>query len=34
MLYREGKFFDLKEVSLTQQTVDIDAQSMCCQLGV
>jgi hypothetical protein len=31
---RKGKGLDLQEVRITQQAIDIDAQRMCCQLGV
>ena len=34
MLDREGEWLDVKEVSLTQETIDVDAQSMSSQLGV
>src|SRR6266540_5677697 len=34
MLDREGKFLDVKEVLLPQQTIDVDTQSMSSQLGV
>ena len=32
MLVRESQGFDLEEIWLAQQAVDIDAQSMCGQL--
>src|SRR5215210_7610450 len=34
MLDREGKLLNVQEVSLTQETVDVDRQGMCSQLGV
>jgi hypothetical protein len=34
MLDRKGKRLDLQEVGITQRAIDIDAQRMCCQLGV
>jgi hypothetical protein len=34
MLDRESQSFDLKEVWLAQQTIEIDAQHMVCVQGV
>jgi hypothetical protein len=34
MLDRKGKSLDLQEAWIAQDTVDIDAQRVCCQLGV